>query len=140
LVGQNNIIATAKQIGKNSTAIIGKNIANFLDLKDSHLYTGQCWRGTATTFLADEGFTATQMQAVTRHSSEKALNVYVDKSVIAKRNAANALSLNTVNNQSNDNNSKKTKKESICISITMNNSSCNKMNVYNTNKESDESD
>jgi len=50
-------------IGKNSCASVGKEIATFLDLPNPQSYTGQCWRGTTATILADEGFTAQEIKS-----------------------------------------------------------------------------
>lgn len=49
-------------IGKNVCASVGKQIASFLHLPNANSYTGQCWRGTTATILADEGFTAQEIK------------------------------------------------------------------------------
>jgi hypothetical protein len=87
-------VSTAKPIGINVCAAVGKDIATFLNLPNPERFTGQCWRGTASTFLADHGHTAAQIRAVTGHSSEKSLQVYVDNSNIQKLATASSLSLN----------------------------------------------
>mmetsp|Transcript_28180 Transcript_28180/g.38777 ORF Transcript_28180/g.38777 Transcript_28180/m.38777 type:complete len:425 (-) Transcript_28180:163-1437(-) len=80
-------------IGKNSCASVGKQIATFLELPNPQSYTGQCWRGTAATILADEGFTAQEIKRVTGHKSDAALQVYVDNSKVSKDKAAKALAV-----------------------------------------------
>ena len=76
-------------VGRNALQQIGKNIATFLELPHPERYTGQCWRATAATMLADKGFNEAQIMAVTGHSSSKALAVYVSNSKIQKENKEN---------------------------------------------------
>lgn len=53
-----------KPIGKNVCSDVGKKIAAILELKDSNKYTGQCWRGTCATLLADSGFSVPQIKGI----------------------------------------------------------------------------
>jgi len=62
-------------------------------LKNPHKYTGQCWRGTAATVLADAGYSKPQIKAVTGHKSDKAVDVYIANSSVQKSAAAHALSI-----------------------------------------------
>jgi hypothetical protein len=87
------LVASKQHIGKNTTARYGILIATFLGLDFPKSYTGQCWRGTACTYLADAGFSKIQIQQITGHKSEKAIDRYVANSVIVKKSAAVALSL-----------------------------------------------
>ena len=62
-------------------------------MKNPLKYTGQCWRGTAATVLADAGYSKPQIKAVTEHKSDKAVDVYIANSLVQKSAAANALSI-----------------------------------------------
>mmetsp|Transcript_3078 Transcript_3078/g.4273 ORF Transcript_3078/g.4273 Transcript_3078/m.4273 type:complete len:429 (+) Transcript_3078:47-1333(+) len=90
------IYAGKLAIGKNTCASVGKQIASFLNLPNPSNYTGQCWRGTAATLLADEGLTTKEIQRVTGHKSEKSLQVYVDNSKVAKNKVASALAIGNI--------------------------------------------
>ena len=59
-----NIISTNRRIGEHVCEEFGKKIATLLRLENPNSYTGQCWRGTACTLMADEGMTAKQIQGV----------------------------------------------------------------------------
>jgi hypothetical protein len=59
------LVSTNKQIGQHTCENFGKDIARFLELDNPDSYTGQCWRGTASTFLADAGLSEKQIQGVT---------------------------------------------------------------------------
>ena len=87
------LVASLTNIGKNKAARFGIDIANFLGLKDPLCYTGQCWRGTACTYLADAGFTKVQIKQITGHKSDSAVEKYIANSVKVKESAADALSL-----------------------------------------------
>ena len=73
---------------------MGKKIAELLGLKNPQRYTGQCWRGTAATVLADAGFSKPQIKAVTGHKSDKAVDVYIANSMVQKSSSVHALSIN----------------------------------------------
>ena len=63
------------------------------DVPHPERYTGKCWRGTASTFLADTRHTAAQIQSVIGHRSEAALQEFIDNSSIQMQSVANGLSL-----------------------------------------------
>lgn len=131
--------STVKPVGKNACAQIGKNIATFLRLENPDNYTGQCWRGTATTFCADAGMSAQQTRAVTGHSSERSLQVYVDNSTVQKHIAASAISLDKTSLSSGNNTTLKRKRERdeeeresrkrINVTINMSNSTCHNISI-----------
>jgi len=62
LTKDSKVVSSITPIGKNSCASVGKQIAAFLNLPDFKKYTGHCWRGTAATILADEGFTTQEIK------------------------------------------------------------------------------
>ena len=49
----------------------GKKIATLLKLEDPDAYTGQCWRGTSCTILANNGFAKDQIKRVSGHIKTK---------------------------------------------------------------------
>ena len=49
-------VATMGNIGLNALKEFGKRIAVLLQLPEPNLYTGQCWRGTSCTIMANRGW------------------------------------------------------------------------------------
>ena len=78
---------------------VGVHIAKLLGMPNPGLHTGQCWRGTASTFGTDQGLTEPQLMAVTDHKSTAALKKYTANSVILKGTKAQALSVAGSSNQ-----------------------------------------
>ena len=62
------IMATAKNIGHNTTAKTGIRIANRLELENPELYTGHIFRRTAATICAESGMTLPEIKLVTGKS------------------------------------------------------------------------
>ena len=95
------LIATIKVIGIHPCEQMGIEIATLLGLPNPEKYTGQCWRGTAATFLADHGLTEVQIMGVTGHQSTSSLQKYIENSAVQKRTAAEAFSISGSNNKEN---------------------------------------
>ena len=74
------IVSTNKQIGKHTCEAFGKEIAAFLGLPNPNDYTVQCWRGTASTFLADAGLSLVKIKGVTGNNEYNI--IYIHKIII----------------------------------------------------------
>ena len=89
------IRATNQVIGKNILNSIPKKIAEALNLKDADKFTGQAFRGTALTIMADNGASEDQMRRVSGHKSSSALQRYIGCSLNSKEIGAKLLTIST---------------------------------------------
>lgn len=87
------IISTQKQVGKNTIADFGKQIAKLLGKSDWNLYTSHTFRRTAATVCADAGMKLPQIKSTTGHKSDSVVQGYIDKSIVQKYTSAEALSV-----------------------------------------------
>lgn len=81
----------SQRIGINKFGAMGKDIATFLKLPDSSLYTGHCFRRSSATLLVDAGGDIT---ALKRHGGWRSTTVaegYVDDSERNKTDTANKI-------------------------------------------------
>lgn len=81
----------SQRIGINKFGAMGKDIAIFLKLPDSNLYTGHCFRRSSATLLVDAGGDIT---ALKRHGGWRSTTVaegYVDDSQKNKTDTANKI-------------------------------------------------
>ena len=61
---------TKSNIGHNVTDAMGSQLACYLGLEEPNRYTGQCWRRSAATIMADQGASLMQIKSVTGHRSD----------------------------------------------------------------------
>ena len=80
-------------IGINVLTLFSKKMAEKLGLPNPQGYTGQCFRSTACTMMADSGFGKDQIKRVSQHRSDTIVEQYIDNSKIQKFTAAAALSV-----------------------------------------------
>lgn len=82
---------TTQSIGKNTFGKLPQQIAEFLNLPDSSLYTGHCFRRTSASLLADSG---ANVDILKRHGGWRSATVaegYVENSVNNKKIIANQI-------------------------------------------------
>lgn len=80
-----------QRIGINKFGAMGKEIATFLKLPDSNLYTGHCFRRSSATLLVDAGGDITTLK---RHGGWRSTSVaegYIDNSQKNKADTANKI-------------------------------------------------
>lgn len=68
-------------IGKNKISSIPKEIATYLNLPNSNLYSGHCFRRTSATLLADSGADLTVIKRHGGWKSSKVAEGYIEESV-----------------------------------------------------------
>lgn len=81
----------SQRIGINKFGAMGKDIATFLKLPDSNMYTGHCFRRSSATLLVDAGGDIT---ALKRHGGWRSTTVaegYIDDSEQNKTDTANKI-------------------------------------------------
>lgn len=81
----------SQKIGINKFGAMGKEIATFLKLPDSSLYTGHCFRRSSATLLVDAGGNVTAMKRHRSWRSSIITEEYIDKSIRNKANTANKI-------------------------------------------------
>lgn len=82
---------TVQNVGINKFASMGRQIATYLNLPNSNLYTGHSFRRSSATILVDAGGDIT---ALKRHGGWKSTSVaegYIDNSMANKMNTANKI-------------------------------------------------
>lgn len=87
---QNNQ-CTMQPVGKNIFGILPQKVAAFLNLPDSSLYTGHCFRRTSASLLADSG---ASVDVLKRHGGWKSAAVaegYVENSINNKKTIADKI-------------------------------------------------
>ena len=89
------IRATNQVIGKNMLNSIPKKIAEVLNLNEAEKFTGQAFRGTALTIMADKGASEDQMRRVSGHKSSSAVQKYIANSLNSKEIGAKFLTIST---------------------------------------------
>ena len=77
--------------GKNMVRKIPKLIAEFLQLPDPHLYTGQCFRRTSATALADSGASRLQLKRAGCWKSDSVAEGYINDSKRLRTDIASSL-------------------------------------------------
>ena len=84
--------ASEQKLGKHTCTALGKDIAEFLKLESPNQYTGQCWRHTSATILAEHGWHHEQIMGITGHKSERVVKGYIANSDKMLKQAGTALS------------------------------------------------
>ena len=139
------IISTVMPIGKGPCSQVGINVAKFLGLSNAEEYTGQTWRGTASTFAADSGLHDSEIQNITGHKSIEALKVYKANSEPQKQKVSAALSL-TSRKENVEPSRKKARPDVVVaagsrnISITLNSSNITTLQIQQRPSLSDDDD
>jgi hypothetical protein len=80
-------------IGKNTAARYSKDIAQILALEKPEAYTSHGLKRTSATWCADDGLSVMQLKGHTGHKSDSSAQEYVDASIIQKKIAASAVSV-----------------------------------------------
>ena len=89
----NVIVGTKSVVGKNTASSFGKEIAQLLDLKDPHTYTGHTWRRTAITWAANAGLSLVQLKSLSGHKSDTVIQGYIEQAEPMKILAAKAFQI-----------------------------------------------
>ena len=94
-VNYQNGKCTVQNVGVNKIGNMGKEIALYLNLPNSNLYTGHCFRRSSATLLVDAGGDITTLK---RHGGWKSTTVaegYIEESIQNKMQISNTI-LNSV--------------------------------------------
>ena len=83
-------------LGKHFFYQLPRKIARFLEVPNADSFTGHSMRRTAATWLANEGFTTMEMQKFGQWKSATVAEGYVENSVTARLEYANAISNESV--------------------------------------------
>lgn len=113
---------TANPLGKNKIREIPKLIAQFLELEDSDSYTGQCFRRSSATSLADSGISRTNLKRHGGWKSDSVAEGYLSNSKKMRKDIANMLSETPTNSLSEGSGSGP-------VVYNFNFSNCNNVNV-----------
>ncbi|PSN39688.1 hypothetical protein C0J52_22264 [Blattella germanica] len=117
----------------------GERIALYLNLPNSNLYTGHCFRRSSTTLLVDAGGDTTTLK---RHGGWKSTTVaegYIEESIQNKMQISNTIlnSVETENTHVNINAPSTMGKRNIDYSRNTSSASLEKANMSDTNSDSD---
>ncbi len=76
---------TVKNVGKNTIAKFGMDIARELGLENPEEYTGHTYRRSAATEMANNGGSGARMQRFFHWKDQKTANEYIDSSPLVKQ-------------------------------------------------------